>query len=149
MKNLSYALLLFLLAGCGEESLTVPVEGILRLDGQPLKDVSVMFVPDGSGRDATGSTDDEGRFVLSTFDPRDGAMPGTYKVVIMPAMPVLETPEGATAEEAMQAEAAAARRPGAKPTGPRVPMAYTRLDQTKLTQVVPPEGDIVIDLKSR
>lgn len=148
MKNLSYVLLMLLLTGCGKESLTVPVEGLLLLDGKPLTDASVMFVAQGGGRDATGSADAEGRFALSTFEARDGAMPGTYKVVIMPAIPVIETPEGATAEEAMQAEAAAARSGKLDSSGPRVPEAYTRLDQTQLTQVVPFEGDLVIDLKS-
>lgn len=66
----------------------------------------------------------------------------------MPAIPVIETPEGATAEEAMQAEAAAARSGKLDSGGPRVPEAYTRLDQTQLTQVVPFEGDLAIDLKS-
>ncbi len=70
-------------------------------------------------------------------------------VVIMSHAPVVETPEGMTAEEAMQAEAAAARRPKVANSAPLVPEAYTRLDQTQLTQVVPADGDIVIDLQSR
>lgn len=94
MRSILVAIVLFALAGCKDGSGTVPVAGVVRLDGQPLKEASIQFVPQGSGRDATATTDANGRFVMSTIEPRDGAMPGKYKVVITPATPVAETPAG-------------------------------------------------------
>jgi hypothetical protein len=43
--------------------------------------VRVIFTP-ANGRPAMGETNSEGRFVLTTFTPEDGAMPGTHKVTI-------------------------------------------------------------------
>src|SRR5437879_5545336 len=71
------------LAGCGAQR-TTPVEGVVLLDGKPLAGASIQFVPQEKGRDATGETDKNGHFVMSTFQPRDGVLPGNYKVVISP-----------------------------------------------------------------
>ncbi len=149
MNRRLWLVVLLATVGCSGGSETVPVQGVVRLDGQPLPDASVQFVPDGSGRDATATTDQQGRFVLSTVQPRDGAVPGTYKVVVTPSSPILETPKGMSAEEAMNAAAAAAaKNPANKPTGPGVPAQYSRADQTPLKQTVPGAGDVEIDLKS-
>jgi hypothetical protein len=134
--------------GCGGRPATVPVQGVVRLDGQPLKRAAVQFVPEDSGRDATATTDQDGRFVLSTFEPRDGAMPGNYKVVVTPVAPAQDPPKAMTADEAMAAAAAEAERGPAKPAHPGFPEQYTRADQTPLKQTVPATGDVVIDLKS-
>jgi hypothetical protein len=145
----SWLLLVLIVTGCSRLSNTVPVQGVVRLDGQPLKSASVQFVPEATGRDATATTDEQGRFVLSTFEPRDGALPGAYKVIITLSAPMLDAPAKAmSAEEAMAAAGAAAERPQPKPTGPTFPEKYTRPDQTPLTQNVPADGDVVIDLKS-
>ena len=148
MRKIYLVLLAVVLAGCGSNSLMVPVSGTVRLDGQPLVNASVSFVPDGNGKQATGTTDEKGKFVLSTIDPRDGAMPGTYKVVIAPNSAASDIPEGLSASEAMEADAAAAAK-GTKSKGTQVPEAYTRPDKTTLTQEVPPKGEVVFDLKSR
>jgi hypothetical protein len=44
----------------------------------------VVFSPaaEGSGRGATGITDDSGDFVLGTFEKADGAVPGDYVVLV-------------------------------------------------------------------
>jgi hypothetical protein len=71
--------LLMAAAGCGSGRGTVPVEGIVTLDGQPLENAAVSFVP-AKGRPATAQTDAAGKFKLMTFAPGDGAAPGPYKV---------------------------------------------------------------------
>ena len=86
--------------------------------------------------------------MLSTIDPRDGAMPGTYKVVIAPNSAASDMPEGLSASEAMAADATAAAK-GTKSKGNLVPEAYTRPDKTTLTQEVPSKGEVVFDLKSK
>src|SRR4051812_35350491 len=72
-------ILVLLLAGCGKAR-TSPVEGEVLLDGKPLAGASIQFVAQGKGHDATGETDLAGRFVMSSFQPKDGALPGSYKV---------------------------------------------------------------------
>ena len=69
-------------AGCGPEMpATVPVSGRVLLDEKPVEGAAVMLVPE-EGSPAHGATDAEGNFSLTTFEPGDGAVPGTYTVVI-------------------------------------------------------------------
>jgi hypothetical protein len=132
------------LVGCAK-SCTSPVEGVVLLDGKPLAGASIMFVPQGSGRDATGQTDASGAFVMSTFQPRDGVLPGSYKVVITPSTGVADTARYGTAEDAM---AAATKAPAKKASlDAAFPQKYTRPDQTPLTQDVPVQGKLRFELK--
>ncbi len=108
MRNTAMLMIFVAFMGCGSDSGTVPVKGKILLDGAPLPGASISFVPQGTGRQATGTTDDQGMFTLSTIDPKDGAMPGTYKVILSQNLPVEPTPEGMSADEAMQAAAKAA-----------------------------------------
>ncbi|MCG6157359.1 carboxypeptidase-like regulatory domain-containing protein [Rubinisphaera margarita] len=79
--SLCLATLLFT-AGCGDSRpSTVPVTGLVTLDGTPVADASVTFYPD-SGRPATGRTDAEGIYTLTTFETGDGAVPGEHRVSI-------------------------------------------------------------------
>ena len=149
MRKLVVAILILVAAGCRNDTGTVPVAGVLKLDGQPLKEASIQFVPQGSGRDATATTDANGKFTMSTYEPRDGALPGSYKVVITPFVAAETSPEGASSEDAMAAASAAAAKQNRKSPGTQVPQSYTRLDQTPLVQAVPPKGEIVIDIKSK
>lgn len=59
----------------------VPVSGRVFLDGQPLTHGTIIFVPE-RGRAATGSLDEQGRYVLTCFDGRDGAVPGKYRIEV-------------------------------------------------------------------
>jgi hypothetical protein len=133
-----------LLAGCGG-SKTSPVEGLVLLDGKPLVGASIQFVPQGKGRDATGETDKNGEFAMSTFQPRDGVLPGPYKVVISQPVGTPDPAQYASAEEAM----AAASKPQAKKesAGSAFPQKYARPDQTPLTQEVPVQGKVKFELK--
>jgi hypothetical protein len=73
------------LAGCGgpKKPTTHTVSGIVLYKDKPLANVGVTFYPE-KGRSATGKTDAEGRFTLTTFGPSDGALPGKHKVAIVP-----------------------------------------------------------------
>lgn len=133
-----------LLAGCGP-SRTSPVAGIVLLDGQPLANASIQFIPDGTGRDATGTTNERGEFVMSTFDPRDGVAPGSYKVVISPPVGEVDTTKYESAGDAMSAAARA--KPAAKS---KFPKKYTLPSETPLTQQVPiGKGPLKFELSSR
>ena len=143
MIRTSCLVLALALAGCGGAE-TSPVEGVVLLDGKPLADASVQFVPQGTGRDATGQTDKNGEFAMSTFQPRDGVLPGDYKVVISPPLGTPDPTQYATVEEAMNA-ASKARPPKAS----TFPQKYARPDQTPLKQEVPVQEKLKLELTSK
>jgi hypothetical protein len=67
----------------------VPVTGVVRIDGKPLKKVAVRFVPkDDYGPDyiAFGVTDEEGRYTLLCKN-RPGACVGENQVLILETPP--------------------------------------------------------------
>ncbi|MCA9127588.1 MAG: Ig-like domain-containing protein [Planctomycetales bacterium] len=69
------------MAGCGNGLDTVPVKGVLTLNGKPVPKIAVSFMPEGGkGQIAQGVTDAEGKFELQTREPGDGAMVGNYQV---------------------------------------------------------------------
>jgi hypothetical protein len=87
---LSFVLVLSL-AGCGGGSHeTAPVSGQVMLDGKPLANAMVMFVPEaGAGAkdpvpSAVGTTGDDGRYslVLQSGAKKTGAVVGKHKVMI-------------------------------------------------------------------
>jgi hypothetical protein len=119
------------LLGCSGSG-PVPVNGIVTVEGVgPLADVNVTFVPTATkGRPANGKTDSEGRFQLTTFAPQDGVLPGEYKVVIS-----VVNPPGP---------------PWKQQDPPRtVPIlpAYGNPQQTPLIQIIPPDGEIRLELR--
>jgi len=144
MTRIHCLLFAFVLAGCGGPRLS-PVEGVVLLDGKPLADAAVQFIPQSTGRDATGQTDAAGKFVMSTKNPRDGVHPGAYKVVISPPTGSTDKATYGSADEAM---AAATKRSAPKPSGPTFPHNYARADLTPLTQDVPVKGKITFELKN-
>ncbi|GIW99923.1 MAG: hypothetical protein KatS3mg111_3256 [Pirellulaceae bacterium] len=86
-------LVLMGLSGCGGDKLpTVPVSGVVTLDGKPLEGATVTFVPQSPGaRTASALTGSDGRFVLTTVKGGDGAVPGTYAVTIKKVVPGQQT----------------------------------------------------------
>jgi len=82
MQRLVCVLAVFVLAlsGC-QQSETVPVTGTVTMKGQPVDKAEVVFNPK-QGRFASGVTDSQGHFSLSTAKPGDGAMPGDYTVTL-------------------------------------------------------------------
>jgi len=89
------ALLVFgsaLLLGTGcNPSNTIAVTGMVTHNGKPADKAEVHFTP-AEGRPASGVTDAQGKFTLSTFSPGDGAMPGQHKVTIVQYYPPGEPP---------------------------------------------------------
>ena len=75
-----------LMSGCGDNKLkTYRVEGTIEYKGAPLAGTTITFYPVDSGATpAFGSTDDNGRYVLSTLAGNMGAgtTPGEYTVTI-------------------------------------------------------------------
>jgi len=78
-------------AGCGggpaDAPKTVPAKGTVTVDGKGIAKLAVVFMPD-HGKIATGETDSEGHFTLTTNTSGDGAVVGTYKVAVTPIVEV-------------------------------------------------------------
>lgn len=72
-------------AGCGGGAYP-EVEGVITLNGKPLGNVQVQFLPDPEqdtrGPRSTGVSDKDGRFRLTTDDKRPGAVPGKHRVLV-------------------------------------------------------------------
>jgi hypothetical protein len=83
LVGLGLAAVLIAVAGCGGSGglSTVKVTGTVIHKGKPAQGVMVTFVPE-KGRPASGITDASGRFVLSTLNSGDGAMPGKHAVTL-------------------------------------------------------------------
>lgn len=63
-----------------------PVEGRVLVNGKPAVGALVVFFPedksDSNSPSASGATDENGNFALSTYDTEDGAPPGPYIVTV-------------------------------------------------------------------
>ena len=72
------------LAGCNlASSGTIAVSGKVTKGGQPVSGAAVTFVPTATdGKAASGTTDSSGIYKLTTFVNGDGALPGSYKVIV-------------------------------------------------------------------
>jgi hypothetical protein len=68
--------------GDKKEKELASVVGKVNLDGKPLAKAKVVFVPvNKKGQKATGTTNEDGTFELTT-GRKKGALPGEYKIVI-------------------------------------------------------------------
>jgi hypothetical protein len=85
---LTFALFASLLIGCQEGSKfprTEMVEGTILLDGVPIPKASITFLPSGGGGEiASGFSDEQGRFTISSQNgaPGQGALIGEYRVTV-------------------------------------------------------------------
>lgn len=81
---------LLILSGCGTGAKgpklppTVPVMGVVKVNGVPLPKATVTFVPVGvtKGTGAQATTDESGKYEASAIHGEKGAPLGTYRVAI-------------------------------------------------------------------
>lgn len=73
----------------------VPVKGKVVRNGSGVKHVMVFFMKGDGAEVASGETNANGEFQLSTYDENDGAPAGEYKVTIQPG----SAEEGAEGED--------------------------------------------------
>jgi hypothetical protein len=143
-RLVAFAAVAVLAAGCGGPELA-DVDGVVTLDGAPLPDVEVVFVPEAGGGNARAYTDAQGRYRLkSDGNKRGGAAAGTYRVLVTDLAGVPDV--------------TALAPPGAgEPAGPkaakprRFPATYGDLRQTPLTavEVKPGKQTLNFDVKAR
>ena len=92
VRALSIAVLVVAISGCAPGTKTVPVSGVITLDGKPLPEAHVTFqpateekVPDAG---SFAFTDTNGAYSLRTFEgEQPGAVVGKYRVAITPVTP--------------------------------------------------------------
>ncbi len=120
-----------LLAGCSKDYETAPVSGQVTLDGTPLANVGITFVPlaedkqnPNIGPGSLAKTDEEGRFTLRTKEGGKGAVPTEH--IVRMSLPV---PKGGSGDDL----AAPAR------TSSNLVLPRNAQDGT-LHYTVPPEG---------
>jgi hypothetical protein len=73
-------------AGCDRGPTFGQVEGVVTLDGKPLPEAGVAFLPDGQqgnkGPISRAVTDSEGRYRLTRGQGQEGAVVGWHRVVV-------------------------------------------------------------------
>jgi hypothetical protein len=126
------ALLSWAAAGCGPSQPLGDVEGTVRLNGKPLANVVVSFLPDPEkntkGPRSGGVTDVQGRYRLQCDNQKSGAVVGWHRVV-------LEDPETDRPRQGQPVKKAS-----------RVAARYTTAGQTPLRKEVK-TGSQTIDLE--
>lgn len=129
----------FLTLGCTSDpgpvatnEASVPASGVVTFKGKPLPEHQVVLIPIDGRRPATGVTDAEGKFVLGTNTPGDGAPAGLAKVGIVWAGP--EQTGDAVDQSAIDDPS---KMP--KPTVV-IPAKYSNPETSELTAEVPASG---------
>jgi hypothetical protein len=144
------------LAGCGRGPERVEVEGVVTLDGKPLPNVEVVFLPDpergSTGPRAAALTDAEGRYHLRSDKGEDGAAVGKYRVLIVDNAARSMSPGkpaalAGGADDAAPAAGGSIRKPGKK--GGRVPVRYGSVTATPFTGIEVTSGKQRHDFKIR
>jgi hypothetical protein len=162
MKRFSYASVAVVAASClsvgcsqSDRPATYPGQGSVTYQGKPVAGASVSFLAPGSPRFAVGTTDAAGQFRLTTFEPDDGAIPGTHvvtvrKIAVQPG-PSYEVPSDGTTDSAAIDRAmqeAALRVEAAEKAGSGLPAKYADHNTSDLRlEVVPGENNFQIELK--
>jgi hypothetical protein len=137
------------IVGCGSGG-KHKVSGVVKLDGQPLPGAVVTFYPfDGTkGKMASGTTDNDGNFQLTTSKPNDGALPGEYKITVVYAEGI-EPPSGVTGMKQAFEGLEKAKKQQKKAPKFVVPTKYGDPGKTDLKQSVPTDGKVTLDLQSK
>lgn len=115
-------------AGCQKPAAKiVPVEGTISLDGRPMPNLMIQFMPDAfrgtDGPLSTAISDGAGNYVLKCGNGKAGAAVGTHRVVII-------DPEKKPAPQGSDEPV----KPG------RISFVYQDARSTPLIIQVPPEG---------
>lgn len=134
--NLVLAWICVATVGCSNQPEVAPVRGFVKMDGKALPGGRVMFQPIAQGenknvgRPALGQIQEDGSFVLTTFEEGDGAVVGPHHPVVM---------------ENRQEDDPNSTRPTVK--GPRI--GVITLDDITFNVVAGKENVFTIELDSR
>ena len=135
-------------AGCSRGPRFAEVEGKITLNGRPLPDMEVVFLPDPEvgtlGPSSSGYTDDKGHYQLVTNKGQSGAVVGTHRVCLRD-LTTLPTPPLLEAES--NSQRAGPRGGKAAPKVSRVPAPYSSSQETPLRAVEVKPGGQTLDFE--
>lgn len=138
-------------AGCHSEPEFAEVEGVVTLNGKPLSNVEVVFLPDPelgtSGPRAASYTDEHGRYRLRCERPEKiGTVIGSHRVCIHDITAIPDPPDLASED----AHSALSTAPAGPPRKSRVPLEYGDVSRTPLRNVTIDSGKQLfnVDLQS-
>ncbi|QDT88614.1 carboxypeptidase-like regulatory domain-containing protein [Gimesia algae] len=95
-KFLLVTLSVYCLGCSGGDSVDLgTVSGVITMDGAPLPDAIIVFIPD-KGNPSTGRTDASGNYELAYLGDSKGAIVGSHTVKITTGEPLEETIDGDT-----------------------------------------------------
>ena len=124
-----FAFLLAVACGCSKPLVFNDlVEGTVTLDGKPLGNAHVQFVPDEPGIKAPGSTgitDENGHYRLTREDGQPGALVGKHLVVLVRGREAIR----ALGEQQDPSETGSKAKKDRRP----IPPSYTIASKTPLT----------------
>jgi len=140
------ALIPVLAAGCAK---TADVKGRVTLDGQPVAGATVLFVPEpgNATRPASGLTDNDGTFRLTTYRSDDGAVPGAYRIVVRKTKAFPEPDPTHTGKNKPRERLP--RNAARKEEKPLLPTIYSDPDKTPLRCTVPTADVVSLELSSK
>ena len=143
--------------GCGyRRPAQVKTTGTVTLDGEPVASAALMFIPD-SGRPASGNTNTNGDFQVSSFGGNDGLPAGNYRVT---ATKLVLKDRFQERYDRQVERAAAEAEPGEEPEDVDIafpesaydnelPKKYAELDTTDITVTITKQQEpLVISLTS-
>lgn len=116
---------LLVVTGCDSGPQLAPVSGKVVFNGKPLEFGTVMFQPEQGGQPAVGQIHTDGTFVMSTFEPGDGAVVGPNAIRV-------------TCYTSQNPDSTAP--PGDYLGDLLIPRKYTIFTASGLTAVVPEDG---------
>ena len=146
LSSLCLFVALLLVTGCGPGggAATVKVKGVVMAGGKAVDGAVITFYSKTGGEAASGRTDAEGKFQLTTRKPNDGAVPGDYIVTVAKAgaEPTIMSYD-ATQSGGMSPEYIASMKNAAKPTKQvkgLLPAKYANVKESGLVRTVTASG---------
>lgn len=134
------------ITGCNSGPEFGEVEGVITVNGRPMQDAEVVFMPDPEaatvGPTSSGYTDEKGHYQLVTNKGQIGAVIGTHRVCIRD-LTTLPTPPMLDAEGNRQRGAPAGAKPAARV--PRMSATYSSSHATPLRGVEVKPGVQTLD----
>lgn len=144
------------LCGCGPDTSglpkTVPAEGVVLLDGQPVQGATVVASPEGGQHPANGLSNENGHFELTAFpELKTGAVPGTYKVIVSKTVEVQGGEGGGPRPGSADAAHAAESGTAGVTWINEMPEKYSDFQSTDLVVTIPEDGttELRLELSSK
>ena len=93
IRFLSCLLFVSVVAGCGKSGPEIaPVSGRIKVDGQPMENVDIVFQPEDSRSPSYGRTDKDGHYTLGYKRGVEGALVGSHGVSISVSRELVRNP---------------------------------------------------------